>query len=115
MSLSVSKLDFFNFALRKSGLPQAALEYRFHPKRKWRFDWAWPACKLAIEYEGGTFAGGRHVRGLGYSSDCEKYSEAALLGWTVVRITADMVSDGRAFRLIESLANLYEEKKCSEK
>lgn len=28
-------------------------EYRFHPTRKWRFDFAIPHIKVAIEIEGG--------------------------------------------------------------
>lgn len=76
-------------------------EYRFHPTRKWRFDWASPIIRLAVEFEGGVFTGGGHTRGDHYTSDAEKYSEAAILGWIVIRCTAPMVRDGRAFDLIE--------------
>lgn len=34
-------------------------EYRFHPAREWRFDFAIPDCRVAIEVEGGAFIGGR--------------------------------------------------------
>lgn len=84
------------------------MEYKFHPIRKWRFDWALlnpnnspPHPMVAVEFEGGVFTGGGHTRGNHYSDDAEKYSEAAILGWLVVRVTAKMVSDGRAFDLIE--------------
>lgn len=30
-------------------------EHRFHPDRMWRFDFAWPDRKVAIEFQGGTF------------------------------------------------------------
>lgn len=66
-------------------------EYRFHPTRKWRFDFAWPDLKLALEVEGGTWAGGRHTRGAGYERDCEKYSHAAALGWKVMRFTSGQI------------------------
>lgn len=66
-------------------------EYKFHPKRKWRFDFAYPPLKIAIECEGGTWANGRHTRGVGFSRDCEKYNAAALLGWRVFRFTSDML------------------------
>lgn len=64
-------------------------ELRFHPTRKWRFDYAFPKYKIAIEVEGGVYSGGRHVRGKGFLNDCEKYSEAAILGWCVIRVPPD--------------------------
>ncbi len=82
-------------------LPKPEMELRFHPTRRWRFDYAWIDKKVALEVEGGTWVGGRHVRGKGYEGDCEKYSEAAILGWKVIRATADMVKDGRALSLLE--------------
>ena len=60
-------------------------EFRFHPVRRWRFDYAIPEALVAIEVEGGIYAGGRHVRGAGYEKDCQKYNEAQLLGWIVLR------------------------------
>lgn len=66
-------------------------EYIFHPTRKWRFDYAWPDKKIAIEFEGGTFIRGGHTRGAGYAKNCEKYNQAALLGWKVYRFTPDMM------------------------
>lgn len=71
-------------------------EYRFHPTRKWRFDFAWPEMMIAVEIEGGTWAGGRHSRGKGFEKDCEKYNEAAILGWTVLRFTTRQVTSGVA-------------------
>jgi len=80
-----------------------ALEHRFHPVRLWRFDWAITSLKIAVEFEGGVFIpkGGGHTKGMDYSKDCEKYSEAAILGWLVVRCTAPMIRSGLAFDLIE--------------
>lgn len=80
---------------------KAESEHRFHPTRRWRFDYAWPQIKLALEVEGGTWTGGRHVSGAGYSRDCEKYNEAAILGWRVLRVTTDMISSGAAFDQVE--------------
>jgi hypothetical protein len=76
-------------------------EVRFHPTRRWRFDLAWPSMRLAVEVEGGTWAGGRHTRGAGFEADCEKYNEAALAHWTVLRVTPAMIDDGRALAVIE--------------
>ena len=60
-------------------------EYRFHPTREWRFDFAIPAVRVAIEVEGGVWNGGRHFRPEGYLRDMEKYNEAAACGWLVIR------------------------------
>jgi very-short-patch-repair endonuclease len=87
--------------IRACGLPEPTREFRFHPRRRWRFDFAYPVERLAVEVEGGTWTGGRHSRGEGFESDCHKYNAAALAGWRVLRFTAAMVEDGTAVRQIE--------------
>jgi very-short-patch-repair endonuclease len=72
-------------------------EHRFHPERKWRFDFAVPDLRVAIEIEGGTWIAGRHTTGSGFAKDCAKYNAATLLGWRVLRFTTDMVRTGEAF------------------
>jgi very-short-patch-repair endonuclease len=59
-------------------------EFVFHEERKWRFDFAFPSVKLAVEVDGR----GRHQRVDGVRKDCEKGNEAALLGWRVLRFPA---------------------------
>ena len=66
-------------------------EYRFHPTRRWRFDFAHVGSKVAIEVEGGTRTNGRHSRHAGFRGDCEKYNAAILHGWRVFRLTSDMI------------------------
>lgn len=87
--------------LQLAGLPQAQREFLFHRKRKWRFDLAWPDLLIAVEVEGGIWVGGRHVRGEGYEADCEKYNEAQLAGWMVLRFTPGMIKGGKAGDVIE--------------
>lgn len=89
------------FAIKVAKLPLPEREYKFHVKRKWRFDFAWPELKIAAECEGGTWTRGAHSRGQHYASDCEKYNEAALLGWRVLRFTTDMVKDGAALKTLK--------------
>jgi len=72
-------------AYKLYGIPEPLREYKFHETRKWRFDFCWPDIKVAVELEGGVFSGGRHTRGMGFVADCEKYNQAALLGWRVFR------------------------------
>ncbi len=86
--------------LTLAGLPEPVREYRFHATRQWRFDWCWPEQHVALEYEGGTYVNGGHVRGHHYTSDCIKYAEAALAGWIVIRATVEMVRNGTALELV---------------
>lgn len=82
---------------REDAIEQALIEskikyirgYKFSPTRKWKFDFAIPDHNIAIEYEGGIYSGGGHTRGAHYSSDVQKYREATLLGWTILRYTSD--------------------------
>ena len=84
-------------------------EYKFHPKRKWRFDYFIYAkfgmvgrgCGPAVEIEGGIYSRGRHVRGKGYENDLEKYREAAALGYKVYRFSTQEVLNGTAREFIK--------------
>ena len=62
-------------------------EWKFHTSRRWRFDFAIPELKIAIEIEGGLWVQGRHNRAAGYIKDMEKYNAAGKLGWLVLRYT----------------------------
>jgi len=84
-------LEFQMRALRIAGYER---EFRFWEGRKHRFDYAWPKIKLAVEVEGGVHIRGRHTRGTGFIKDCEKYNEAAILGWTVIRVHTNSIKDG---------------------
>lgn len=72
-------------------LPPLEREYRFFAGRRWRFDFAHVLAQVAIEVEGGVWSGGRHTRGMGFISDCEKYNEATLLGWHVFRLPDELI------------------------
>lgn len=84
-----------------AGLPKPVREFRFHPSRRWRFDFAWPDRMLAAEVEGGTWVKGRHTTGAGFAKDAEKYNAAALLNWRVLRFTGSMIRSGLAVKSIE--------------
>lgn len=86
----------FAWACRTVGLPTPQREYRFLASRRFRFDFAWPEQKVAVEIEGGTWVAGRHTRGAGFEADCEKYNEAALAGWLVLRFTGAAISKDAA-------------------
>ena len=69
---------------RSAGLPAARTEYRFHPGRKWRFDFAFTPYQVALEVQGGIFVHGRHTRGAAMLKEWEKINAAAVLGWRVL-------------------------------
>lgn len=101
--------------ISRANLLPPVLEFEFHSERRWRFDFSWPAVKLALEIEGGIFARkgshkcrycgqtprGRHASGKGMLEDMMKYNAATLLGWRLLRVTPQMVSSGEALSLIE--------------
>jgi very-short-patch-repair endonuclease len=95
-------------ALREAGLPEPQRQYRFHPKRRWVCDFAWPDYGLLVEVEGGVWLGhgrkgstGRHNHPAGFSKDCEKYNAAELLRWTLLRFTTTQVHRGVALRVLD--------------
>lgn len=77
---------------RAAGLPVPLMEYRFAPPRRWRFDYCWPEQFVAVEVEGGVFAGGRHTRGAGYRADLQKYNTATLMGYRVLRYLPEQLT-----------------------
>lgn len=75
-------------------------EYKFHSVREWRFDFAFPDRRIAVECEGGVWTGGRHTRGSGFVADAEKYNAAAALGWFVFRFDGKAIKSGKAIDLM---------------
>lgn len=90
--------------------PPPIREFLFHPARKWRFDVAWPWQRIALEVEGGAWVQGRHVRGKGYLNDMHKYSEAAALGWRIIRVTPDELNTDYCYSLIRRALAAYPER-----
>ena len=113
----------FAEVLERAAMPAWETEFTFWPGRRWRFDYAWPAFRIAFEIEGGAHGrlitvlsgyesrkgamvpikagtrirlGGRHQTGPGYEADIEKYNRAAIAGWLVLRATTRQVRDGEA-------------------
>lgn len=78
---------------------QPIKEYKFLKKRRFRFDWAFPNFKVAVEVDGGNrmvkkspktgkyVAVGRHTQ----ESDYRKLNFAAEHGWLVFRFTPAML------------------------
>jgi very-short-patch-repair endonuclease len=87
-----SKLEArFDLLWRSMGGPALEREYRFHPTRKWRADFAHLPSRTLIEIEGGIWVRGRHNSPRGFAADAEKYLEAELAGWRVVRLVDQQI------------------------
>jgi hypothetical protein len=93
----------FERLLRSVGLPAPIREHRFHAIRRWRFDYAWPEQRVALEVEGGVWTGGRHTRGAGFLGDMEKYNAAVVEGWRVVRVVPSNLCASATVGMLESL------------
>ena len=87
--------EFLMF-LKIAKIPKPEEEFVFAPPRKWRFDFAYPDKKIAIEIEGGVWSEGRHRRPIGFIKDMEKYNAAALHGWRVLRYYCDNIEQAVA-------------------
>lgn len=78
-------------------------EYRFHPTRKWRFDYAVPEIRLAVEYNGhagfvGKAGASAHSSVTGITRDAEKLNSAIGCGWRVLQFTALHFRDADRFK-----------------
>lgn len=101
-----SKGDVFTFLLHQRLGVECVREYRFHPTRQWRFDYAIPDLRIAIEIDGGIWINGRHNRASGYIGDMEKFNAAATLGWVVLKFTPQEQYRQKTLELItQTIAN----------
>lgn len=91
------------FALlwRSLGGPPLEREFRFHPTRKWRADFAHLPSRTLIEIEGGIWVRGRHTTPKGFAADAEKYLEAALAGWRVLRLVDRQLTPKVVGRIVD--------------
>jgi len=96
--------DLFVEFARSEGL-SVVREYEFHPKRKWRFDYALPRERIALEVEGGVWQYGRHNRAAGFLGDMDKYNAAAVLGWRVIRITPKNLRTSATINMLRAAIN----------
>ena len=89
--------------IRAAHLPEPRAQFRWHPTRRYRADFCYAPERLLIEVDGGIWlAKGGHTTGTGYQRDRERDCEAVALGYTVLRVTPDMVKSGAALRYVET-------------
>jgi len=99
----------FLAACELRNLPRPEQEWGFAKPRRWRFDFAWPGHKVAVECEGGVWSGGRHTRGKGFIGDLEKYNAAATDCWIVLRYTPQALGRDEC---MEQIAAVLKQREC---
>ncbi len=83
------------------GIPWPQRELVFAKPRRWRFDFAWEHLLLAVEVQGGRWSKSTHSGGAWQTKSFEKTNEAALRGWKILQVNAEMIEDGTAIALIK--------------
>lgn len=97
---------FIQYAKQLTGLDFVA-EYKFHPVRKWRIDFACIDKKIAVEVEGGRWAKySRHTTGKGYTADVEKYNNLTVMGWRLIRVFPETLLTQKTCDLINQIKEL---------
>ena len=86
------------------GVPLPELQYPIHgyDGEVWRVDFAWPAARVAAEYESIDWHAGRNEM----LRDKKRWSKIQELGWTIIPIVVDDVRsepDGLANRILNHL------------
>lgn len=84
-----------------TGLPAPLIEYKFHPVRRWRFDYYFPQQKVALEVQGGIFIQGRHSRGASLLKEYEKLNEAAAMGIRMLYCTPQQLKKGEILPVLK--------------
>lgn len=93
---------------------QPVAQHKFHDVRGWRFDWAWPSIKVAVELHGGEFMKkSGHTTGTGLAKDCEKSRRAQINGWIVLPFTGRELKSnpvGCIDEVMEAIMKRYQER-----
>lgn len=90
--------------IKALGLPEPVREYKFHPTRDWRFDFAWPERKIALEVDGVMWdVQGGHQAPDDLAIQNQKQNEAIRLGWDVYRFTTAQVRAGEHLGVLEEV------------
>jgi hypothetical protein len=101
----MSDQDQFQQCCKACGIEEPEKEVRVTKDRKFRFDYAWPDIRLAVELNGGIWrkGGGAHT-GIGHIRDMEKFNLAQEEGWVVLQYTPTGIN-------YDQICRVYEDKK----
>jgi len=91
------------------GLPKPEIEFRISKERRYKWDYAWPQFKIALEQNGGiwmrgiTGRGGAHSLPSNIIRDMEKMNFAQKLGWRVFQFQPKDIRNGTAANFLRSV------------
>ena len=96
--------DTFTMLMEKEGL-DCWPEYFFSTERLYRFDYALPEYKIAVEQNGGIHMRGNsgHSSGTGIQRDMDKNALASSLGWTVISRAPEQMLTSATIDLIRKI------------
>jgi hypothetical protein len=94
----------YHLYFKTYGFPDPDMEVRFHPTRRWRFDYVFPG-KVAIEIHGGIFTDKPSHSSIAQRlRDMDKMNAAQLYGYLVLQFTPQQIRSGEfAESLTEAL------------
>jgi very-short-patch-repair endonuclease len=94
--------DLFGFQLAAEKAPAVERQFRFAAElgRQFRWDFAWPDRKLAVEIQGGIWkrGGGAHSHPTDILRNMRKYNAGTALGWRLLQFSTDEVKSGSALQ-----------------
>ena len=85
----------------ENNLMPPVFEHRFHPKRLWRMDYAWPESKVALEVDGGIWINGGHNRGAQIVKTWEKENRANVMGWHILKCEPKTLMSEQTINLLK--------------
>jgi hypothetical protein len=80
-------------------------EYRFHPTRKFRLDFAHLDSKIGIELNGQIWKKGGHSSGKGLQRDYEKLNLLSSMGWRLFCLSSEMITIENINLIAETIKN----------
>lgn len=97
--------NLFHWQVRMSEVPNPVPEFRALPDRQYKWDFGWPAYRLLVEIQGGTFSRKKmgHNSGSGLHRDYEKLNLAVLAGWRQFMFAEHHIRDGKALLWIQEI------------
>lgn len=99
--LEVRLAEYWHAHVDKSIVAQ----YKFHPVRSWRFDFAFPELYIAIEIQG---FGTGHTSYTGMQRDYEKHNSAMAIGWGIVYLMSSDLTQVRIKSTIHMITSILE-------